>query len=61
MSANASRPGRPRDAMLADVLDGLASSPRTLSPKYFYDKVGSLLGRTQAVVTIHGGMGRGIA
>ncbi len=43
MSANASRPGRPRDAMFVDVLDGLASSPRTLSPKYFYDKVGSLL------------------
>jgi len=32
-----------RPAMLREVLRGLDSTPRTLSPKYFYDKSGSLL------------------
>ena len=32
-----------REAMLADVLEGLRSTPKTLPSKYFYDEKGSLL------------------
>lgn len=32
-----------RDAMNASIIDGLTSIPATISPKYFYDTVGSAL------------------
>ena len=34
---------RSREQMLSDVRDGLAASPKRLSPKYFYDERGSEL------------------
>lgn len=36
-------PSAPRDAFLADVIAGLSTRPRGLSPKYFYDAKGSAL------------------
>lgn len=33
----------PTDDFLSDVLEGLGASPKTISPKYFYDQKGSAL------------------
>jgi dimethylhistidine N-methyltransferase len=35
--------GTPVSRFLTDVLDGLSKTPKRLSPKYFYDREGSLL------------------
>ncbi len=35
--------GDPRQVMIADVRNGLGTTPKTLPPKYFYDEVGARL------------------
>jgi dimethylhistidine N-methyltransferase len=41
--SRAYQPTPARDAFAADLTEGLSASPKTLSPKYFYDLAGSAL------------------